>query len=75
MAQVALAWPRCLAALVIPILGAGKLTQLQDSLARFDLALSPKQVKILDDASRIDLAFPGSRTRKNFPAPPLRRHV
>jgi hypothetical protein len=51
----------------IPILGARKLTQLQDNLASFDLALSTDQVKILDDASRIDMGFPQELYTKEFP--------
>ena len=43
---------------VIPIIGARKLSQLQDNLASFDLALSPGQLKTLDEASRIELGFP-----------------
>src|SRR5215471_941994 len=67
MAQVALAWLRHRAVPVIPILGARKLTQLQDNLASFDLPLSSEQVKILDDASRIDLGFPQDLYAKEFP--------
>lgn len=67
LAQVALAWLRYRAVPVIPILGALKLTQLQDNLASFDLALSPDQVKILDDASHIDLGFPQEVYAKEFP--------
>jgi len=66
MAQVALAWLRYRAVPVIPILGARKLTQLQDNLASFDLALSPDQVKILDDASHIDLGFPQEMYTKDL---------
>ena len=40
------------------ILGARKLSQLQDNLASFDLTLSPHQLKTLDEASRIELGFP-----------------
>jgi hypothetical protein len=43
---------------VIPIIGARKLSQLQDNLASSDLSLSPEQVRALDEASQIDLAFP-----------------
>jgi len=43
---------------VIPIIGARKLSQLQDNLASFDLALSAEQVKVLDEVSQIDLGFP-----------------
>ena len=67
MAQVALAWLRYRAVPVIPILGARKLSQLQDNLASFDLALSPDQIKILDDASHIDLGFPQELYGKEFP--------
>ena len=44
LAQVALAWLRYRPVPVIPILGARKLHQLQDSLASLDLQLSPDQV-------------------------------
>jgi aryl-alcohol dehydrogenase-like predicted oxidoreductase len=58
MAQVALAWLRYRPVPVIPIIGARKLSQLQDNLASLDVALSPEQVKALDQASQIDLGFP-----------------
>ena len=58
MAQVALAWLRYRPVPVIPIIGARKLSQLQDNLASFDLALSAEQVKALDEASQIDPGFP-----------------
>jgi aryl-alcohol dehydrogenase-like predicted oxidoreductase len=67
MAQVALAWLRYRTVPVIPILGARKLSQLQDNLASFDLALAPDQVKVLDDASRIDMGFPQELYAKEFP--------
>jgi aryl-alcohol dehydrogenase-like predicted oxidoreductase len=58
MAQVALAWLRYRPIPVIPIIGARKLSQLQDNLASFDLALSANQLKTLEEASRIELGFP-----------------
>jgi aryl-alcohol dehydrogenase-like predicted oxidoreductase len=58
MAQVALAWLRYRPVPVIPIIGARKLSQLQDNLASFDLSLSMEQVQALDEASQIDLGFP-----------------
>jgi aryl-alcohol dehydrogenase-like predicted oxidoreductase len=67
MAQVGLAWLRYRALPVIPILGARKLSQLQDNLASFDSALSPDQIKTLDDASHIDLGFPQELYAKEFP--------
>jgi aryl-alcohol dehydrogenase-like predicted oxidoreductase len=58
MAQVALAWLRYRPVPAIPIIGARKLSQLQDNLASFDLTLLTDQLKILDEASRIELGFP-----------------
>jgi aryl-alcohol dehydrogenase-like predicted oxidoreductase len=58
MAQVALAWLRYRPVPVIPIIGARKLSQLQDNLASFSLTLTAEQLKTLDDASRIELGFP-----------------
>jgi aryl-alcohol dehydrogenase-like predicted oxidoreductase len=58
LAQVALAWLRHRPVPVIPIIGARKLSQLQDNLASFDLTLSADQLKALDEASRIELGFP-----------------
>jgi aryl-alcohol dehydrogenase-like predicted oxidoreductase len=58
MAQVALAWLRYRPVPVIPIVGARKLSQLQDNLSSFDLTLSTDQLKALDEASRIELGFP-----------------
>jgi aryl-alcohol dehydrogenase-like predicted oxidoreductase len=58
LAQVALAWLRYRPVPVIPIIGARRLSQLQDNLASFNLTLSVEQVKALDEASQIDLGFP-----------------
>jgi aryl-alcohol dehydrogenase-like predicted oxidoreductase len=58
MAQVALAWLRHQTVPVIPIIGARKLSQLQDNLASLDLELSAEQLKSLDGASRIEPGFP-----------------
>jgi len=58
MAQVALAWLHHRPVPVIPILGARKVSQLQDNLASLDLDLSAEQVKALDEASRIEPGFP-----------------
>lgn len=67
MAQVALAWLRYRQVPVIPIIGARKLTQLQDNLACLDLELSPEQLKTWDEASRIDLGFPYGLYQKEMP--------
>jgi aryl-alcohol dehydrogenase-like predicted oxidoreductase len=66
MAQVALAWLRYRPVPVIPILGARKLTQLQDNLASCNLALSPSQLTALEEASRIELGFPYSMYAKDL---------
>ena len=58
MAQVALAWLRHRTVPVIPIIGARKLSQLQDNLASLDLELSAEHLKGLEEASRIELGFP-----------------
>jgi aryl-alcohol dehydrogenase-like predicted oxidoreductase len=58
MAQVALAWLRYRPVAVIPIIGARKLSQLQDNLASLDLVLSAGQLKTQDESSRIELGFP-----------------
>jgi aryl-alcohol dehydrogenase-like predicted oxidoreductase len=60
MAQVALAWLRHRPVPVIPIIGARKLSQLQDNLASIELTLSADQLRTLDEASRIELGFPYS---------------
>src|SRR5712692_43084 len=60
MAQVALAWLRHQTVPVIPIMGARKVSQLQDNLASLDLEISAEQLKSLDGASQIELEFPQS---------------
>jgi diketogulonate reductase-like aldo/keto reductase len=64
MAQVALAWLRYRPVTFIPIIGARKLSQLQDNLASFNLALSVEQVKELDEASQFDPGFPCMDSKK-----------
>src|SRR5438132_7141271 len=66
MAQVALAWLRYRPVPVIPIIGARKLSQLQDNLASFDLSISKAQMLALDEASQIDLGFPYHLHEKEF---------
>jgi len=60
MAQVALAWLPHQTLPVIPIIGARKVSQLQENLASLDLWLSAEQLKSLDGASRIELGLPQS---------------
>jgi aryl-alcohol dehydrogenase-like predicted oxidoreductase len=67
MAQVALAWVRYRPVPVIPIMGARKLSQFEDNLASFDLALSADHLKTLDEASVIELGFPYDMYAKPMP--------
>jgi len=66
LAQVALAWLRFRDIPVIPIIGARKLSQLNDNLESLSLTLAPEQVKALDEASRIELGFPQDYYRREF---------
>ncbi len=56
--QVALAWLRAQSGIIIPIIGARKLTQFQDNLACLDVTLSPEHLQRLDQVSQIELGFP-----------------
>jgi aryl-alcohol dehydrogenase-like predicted oxidoreductase len=58
LAQIALAWLRYRDIPVIPIIGARKLSQLEDNLGSLTLELTPEQVKKLNKASAIKLGFP-----------------
>jgi aryl-alcohol dehydrogenase-like predicted oxidoreductase len=58
--QVALAWIRAQSKAMIPILGASKLSQLQDNLACIEVSLSAEQLKRLNEVSQIELGFPHS---------------
>src|SRR5262245_638771 len=58
LAQVELAWLGGRPVPVVPIIGARKLTQLQDNLGSLELTLSDEHVTILDEASRIEPGFP-----------------
>ena len=57
-AQVALAWLRYRPVPVIPIIGARKLSQIEDNIRSFDVALSPAQLQRLEKASAVSLGFP-----------------
>ena len=67
LAQVSLAWLQSRPVPVIPIIGARKLSQLQDNLASFELMLTAEQIKTLDEASNIDLGFPYDMYAKELP--------
>ncbi|MEH1950747.1 MAG: aldo/keto reductase [Nostoc sp.] len=56
--QVALAWLHAQSGVIIPIIGARKLTQFQDNLASLDISLLPEHLQRLDEVSQIELGFP-----------------
>lgn len=57
-AQVALNWNRQKEQIVIPIVGARKVEQIEDSLGCLDFKLSDEDIKRLDEVSKIELGFP-----------------
>jgi aryl-alcohol dehydrogenase-like predicted oxidoreductase len=57
-AQVALAWLLAQPGGVIPIVGATKETQMKQNLGCLEIALEPRHVARLNDASAIELGFP-----------------
>jgi aryl-alcohol dehydrogenase-like predicted oxidoreductase len=56
--QAAIAWVRQQAGVVIPLLGARNLEQLEDNLGAVGFALSPEQVQRLDELSQMEPGFP-----------------
>ena len=57
--QVALAWLLAQNAVTSVIIGARKLSQLEDNLKSVELTLSAEEIKALDDASRLTPEYPG----------------
>lgn len=57
--HVALAWTMQQGFSSIPIVGATKLSQVQENLGVLQLQLSTEQLHRLDEVSKIDLGFPG----------------
>lgn len=57
-AQVAIAWVRAQGYRTIPLVGARKVSQLQDTLGGLELALSDEHLARLDEVSRIEPGFP-----------------
>ncbi len=56
--QVATNWVRGRGADILPIVGARKVSQIQDVIGSLDFTLSPEHMKCLDEVSKIDLGFP-----------------
>jgi len=57
-AQIALAWLRQRPVPVIPIIGARKVTQLEDNLKSLAISFSPEQLRRLDAVSVVPMGFP-----------------
>jgi aryl-alcohol dehydrogenase-like predicted oxidoreductase len=57
-AQVALNWLRQQPGVVIPIIGARRLSQLKDNLACVEFSLDEEHLQRLNDVSQIELGFP-----------------
>jgi aryl-alcohol dehydrogenase-like predicted oxidoreductase len=57
--HVALQWTMSKGFQCIPIVGATKVDQLKDNLKTVDVKLSRSHIQKLDDASKIELGFPG----------------
>jgi aryl-alcohol dehydrogenase-like predicted oxidoreductase len=56
--QVAIAWVRQQPGVIIPLVGARNLDQLEDNLGALDVQLTGEQMLALDEVSRIDPGFP-----------------
>ena len=63
--NVALQWTRQQGFECIPIVGATRLEQLQENLGMLDLVLPEEDLRRLDEASAIDLGFPGKFFRED----------
>jgi aryl-alcohol dehydrogenase-like predicted oxidoreductase len=57
-AQVAVNWTMNRNQVVIPIVGATKVSQIKDNLGSIDIELSTRQLKRLNSLSEIDIGFP-----------------
>jgi aryl-alcohol dehydrogenase-like predicted oxidoreductase len=56
--QAAIAWMRSRPGVIVPILGARSVEQLEDNLGALDVNLAPGQLERLDEVSAIDPGFP-----------------
>lgn len=65
-AQVALNWVRQQSDLIIPILGARTLLQIQDSMSCLEFVLDTKELKRLSKVSKIELGFPHNHLLREF---------
>ena len=51
-------WVRQQPGVIIPLIGARTLAQIQDNLGCLDFTLAPEQLARLDEVSKIELGFP-----------------
>ncbi len=56
--QVAISWAQHRDGVMIPLIGARSLTQLQDNLGALEVTLTPPQLQRLGEVSRVDMGFP-----------------
>ncbi len=56
--QVAMSWVRQQAGVIIPLIGARKLSQIEDNLGCLQVELNTEQLQHLDEVSQIELGFP-----------------
>ncbi len=56
--QVAISWVRQQHGVIVPLIGARNLKQLEDNLGALDVTLDEDQLSRLDEVSRIELGFP-----------------
>lgn len=63
--NVALKWTMQQGFSSIPVVGVTKISQLEDNLKTVDVTLSDEQIKKLNDASAIELGFPGEFFRED----------
>lgn len=64
--QVAVAWVMSSPGVVIPIIGARSVAQVEDNLGAVDLTLAPAQIESLDLATAIDLGFPHEFLQQDY---------
>jgi aryl-alcohol dehydrogenase-like predicted oxidoreductase len=64
--QASIAWMRAQPGVIVPILGARYLTQMEDNLGSLDVQLTREQMDRLDEASAIEPGFPSDFLRAPF---------
>jgi aryl-alcohol dehydrogenase-like predicted oxidoreductase len=65
-AQAAISWVRQQPGVIVPLIGANSLRQLEENLGALDVSLSAAQLARLEQASRIELGFPHDFLTQEF---------